>query len=194
MPLAVQDLTKRYGDKLVLSRLTHVFPEKGAAMIGGPSGCGKTTLLRILMGLETADSGTVLLPEGAKIAAAFQEDRLISHYTPRQNIALVTSCPQEAVEDSLLSLGLLAEADTPVDTFSGGMRRRVALARAVLTRPDILFLDEPFAGLDDAMRREASALILRSMQNGLILVVTHDEEDAQLLHCTDRLLLQTEKE
>ncbi len=192
MPLAIQNLCKSFGEKKVLRGISHVFPEKGACMVGGPSGCGKTTLLRILMGIEQADSGEIHMPAGAKIAAVFQEDRLIAHYTAAANIRLTSSCSQREIDEALGILGLSADQNKPVREFSGGMQRRVAIARAVLHRPDVLFLDEPFTGLDENMRETAAKFIVENMRGGLIVVVTHDREEAKLLGCTDELSLKTE--
>ena len=190
MPLKVENLTKSFGEKAVLRGVSHTFPEKGAAYLGGPSGCGKTTLLRILMGLEKKDGGSVSFPEKSRIAAVFQEDRLISHMTATENIRL--TCPERTIDEIacvLKELGLDPLSADPVRSYSGGMQRRVAIARAVLARPDILFLDEPFTGLDERIREKAANLIRENMQNGLIVVVTHDTDEARLLSCTDSLSL-----
>jgi len=193
-PLSVERLHKRFGEKTVLQNVSHVFPQTGASLVCGPSGCGKTTLLRILLGLETPDSGEVHLPEGARIAAVFQEDRLIAHYSARENIRLACAqCPQEEIDRVLGALGLDAASADPVKKYSGGMRRRVAIARAVCAKPDLLFLDEPFTGLDEHTREKAAALIRSCMQNGLVVVVTHDMDEAKLLRCTDSLVLGEEQ-
>lgn len=190
MPLSIENITKSFGEKAVLRGVSHVFPERGAALLGGPSGCGKTTLLRILMGLETADSGSVHVPPGAKIAAVFQEDRLIAHMNAPANIRLACHGAQEReIGEALAELGLEGSLQSPVKSFSGGMRRRVAIARAVLAQPDLLYLDEPFTGLDEQAREVAAGFILRHMRGGLIVIVTHDKEEAQLLRCSDRLIL-----
>ena len=190
MPLAIKQLTKSFGEKHVLRGVSHVFPEKGASLIGGPSGCGKTTLVRILLGLETPDGGEVHLPQGAKVAAVFQEDRLVMHMSAQGNIALACpKCSAEEIENVLDMLGLDGENNEPVRRYSGGMRRRVAIARAVLAAPDILFLDEPFTGLDEGTREKAAAYIRDKMKRGLIVLVTHDADEAQLLGVSDTLIL-----
>lgn len=190
MPLAVEKLCKSYGGKTVLRNVTHTFPERGTAMIGGPSGCGKTTLMRILLGLEQPDSGRIHGKEGAFACAVFQEDRLIAHMTAAGNIALACPrCSREEIHAALAGLGLDPSSEKSVRAYSGGMQRRVAIARAVLAQPDILFLDEPFTGLDDAARENAAAFIRERMQGGLIVVITHDAGEARLLGCSDTLLL-----
>lgn len=190
MPLEIRKICKRYGEKQVLRGVSHVFPQRGASLVSGPSGCGKTTLLRILLSLETADSGEVNMPSGAKIAAVFQEDRLIMHMSALGNLAL--ACPERTQEEMisvLSSLGLDGRSPAPVREYSGGMRRRVAIARAVLAKPDILFLDEPFTGLDEQTREHAAKIVRRELSGGLIVVVTHDMDEAALLGCSDRLSL-----
>lgn len=130
------------------------------------------------------------LPEGAKIAAVFQEDRLVMHMSAAANLKLV--CPQETdarIAELLNELGLDGASSAPVRSYSGGMRRRAAIARAVLTKPDILFLDEPFTGLDEDVRRVSARCIREEMKNGLIVVVTHDMDEAELLGVNDRLSL-----
>ena len=195
MPLAVRDIHKSYAEKHVLRGVSHVFPEKGTSAVSGPSGCGKTTLLRILLGLEAPDAGEVILPPAAKMAAVFQEDRLIMHMTATANVALAAPKLSTVEIASLLSdVGLDSGEKQPVAKYSGGMRRRVALARALAVRPDILCLDEPFTGLDDAVKERCAHLTLDRMRDGLIVVVTHDGDEARLLGCSDSLILPAAKE
>ena len=124
----------------------------GTVAIMAPSGAGKTTLLRILLGLLAPDSGEVRTG-GARIGAVFQEDRLIEHMTALQNLALVSGRASRAqLREHLARLGLEADAEKRVSAFSGGMRRRVAIARAIVYEPDVLLLDEPFAGLEMCIR------------------------------------------
>ncbi len=190
MPLAIREISKSFGEKAVLRGVSHVFPERGASAISGPSGCGKTTLLRILLGLEEPDGGEAHIPKGAKRAAVFQEDRLIPHLSAAANIALVApDLPAGEIAALLEAVGLDASEKQRVAKYSGGMRRRVALVRALAVRPDILFLDEPFTGLDDAVKEKCAALTRERMRGGLIVVVTHDGDEAALLGCTDMLRL-----
>ena len=110
----------------------------------GPSGSGKTTLLRLLMGLEKPDSGTLSMPRGTRVSAVFQENRLLEQLTAEANVALVSAAPRQEITALLNALGLDAKSlSQPVSTFSGGMKRRAALCRALLAPYDILCLDEP---------------------------------------------------
>ena len=147
----------------------------------GPSGGGKTTLLRKILGLETPDEGVISgVPE--RKAAVFQEDRLCPGVSPVENVLLVTGKEKEAEARSLLTeLGLGDSLDLPCAELSGGMRRRAAIARALLAEGELLTLDEPFKGLDEQNRRAAAALVLRHRRGRTLLYVTHEREEAALL-------------
>ena len=180
MDLVLNGLCKAYGDRAVLSDFTHTFAEGTVTCITGPSGCGKTTLLRLIAGLEAPDAGSILgVPEGG-LSMVFQEDRL----PPRLSAAGCLRCVlkktadrEEAIQSALRELGLSEEAGKPVSTFSGGMRRRVALARAMLYPSPLVLLDEPFKGLDAATRALAVTFARRESEGRTVLLVTHDEED-----------------
>ena len=179
MDIELRNIRKSYGDRVVLDGLSHVFPGRTVTRITGRSGCGKTTLLRLVAGLETPDAGEIIgVPEGG-ISMVFQEDRL----PPRLNAAtclrsvLKKDPGREARIDAALdALGLAGEAGKPVAEFSGGMRRRVALARALLYPSPLVLLDEPFKGLDDATRRQAIDFARPLLEGRTVLLVTHDPE------------------
>ncbi len=188
--LKLRDLTKKYGDKTVIERLTYDFPASGAVALMGPSGCGKTTLLRLIAGLEKPDGGSVVT-DGAKLAYAFQEPRLVPTLTCRENVTLVLAKGADpAAADELLDALELKEAACLLPSaLSGGMRQRVSLARALCYGGDILLLDEPFSALDEGLKERVAAVIRARTQNALLLMVTHNEDDAALLgatvlHCT----------
>jgi len=181
MDIVVSRLYKSFGDKPVLRDFSAVFPGGALTCLMGPSGCGKTTLLRILMGLEKADAGSVTgLPR--RLSAVFQEDRLCEGFSAVSNIRLVTgrSIPAAVIESHLLALGLGGSLSLPVREFSGGMKRRVALARAVLARWELLFLDEPFKGLDEDTRRAAAAYLREHTAGRTVIMVTHDPAEVEL--------------
>lgn len=117
-----------------------------------PSGAGKTTLLRILLGLEQPDRGEVLAPPGTRWSAVFQEDRLLEHLDARDNLRFVLGAVSPEALTLLETLGLGDVGGKIVAEYSGGMRRRLALARALLSPCDALVLDEPFTGLDPEIR------------------------------------------
>lgn len=177
--MRVQSVYKAYGEKQVLSDFSAVFQQGRITALMGPSGCGKTTLLRILLGLEAPDSGEVSLPSDS-VAAVFQEDRLSEPLTAVANVRLVRpDTPREEIRDLLCRLGLAGEdCEKPVSTLSGGMRRRVAIARAIAKDPDILILDEPFSALDAETKQEVISYLKEALVGKTVLLVTHDEREA----------------
>lgn len=179
MELRVEALSKAYGGKSVLHGVTFT-AGVGVTCIMAPSGGGKTTLLRILLGLETADSGQVSGANGARWAAVFQEDRLLEHLTAEENLHFVLGTHYDATAALALlgELGLGDDLEKPVRDFSGGMKRRTALARALLADFDLLALDEPFAGLDGENRLRAVACIRKYAAGKPVLLVSHDARDA----------------
>lgn len=178
MELKVERLYKSYGGQTVLSGVS-LAVGPGITCLMAPSGAGKTTLVRILLGLEPPDSGRVFVPK--RLAAVFQEDRLLPQLSARGNLRFVLGRELDGAEALLAQLGLAEEGDKPVREFSGGMRRRLALARALLSPSDALVLDEPFAGLDEDNRRRCMDCILRYAKGKPVLLVTHDEGDAAAL-------------
>ncbi len=156
----------------------------GPTVLMGPSGQGKTTLLRILMGLETPDAGSIEGLAGRRIAAMFQEDRLCPQLTAADNICLTgRGVTRAKAEAELRALGF-ADADlkTPAAKLSGGQKRRAALLRALLCRgADLLLLDEPFTGMDQALVGQAAAAAVRLAAGRDTLLVTHDRQAAALL-------------
>ena len=188
--IEVKHLYKSFGSKVVLRDFSARFPIGAVTAVMAPSGGGKTTLLRVLMGLEAADSGTVEGLAGLRQSAVFQEDRLCEALSAAANIRLVNpALSAREVEAALSAVGLAGCGDQRVAEFSGGMRRRVAILRALLARWDVLFLDEPFKGLD----AETKALVLedtrRRCQGRTVLLVTHDPDEAEALEAVQVLQL-----
>ena len=178
--ISVKNLRKSYGEQLVLNDVTFELPNQGITCIMAPSGVGKTTLLRILLGLEQPDSGTVSRFPDCHWAAVFQEDRLLEHLDAMGNLRFVlgNELDAEDAKSLLAELGLTEAEGKPVRDFSGGMKRRVALARALLVPSDALALDEPFTGLDEENREKAISCILKRTAGKPVLLVTHNEDDA----------------
>ena len=182
MELVIDHVSKAYGGQAVLRDVT-VAVGSGVTCLMAPSGAGKTTLLRILLGLERPDSGTVRDLEGRRLSAVFQEDRLLEQRDWRGNLRFALGGVFDE-ETALALLGELGLSDTgvqPVGEWSGGMKRRLALARALLAPFDALILDEPFTGLDGDNRRRAAACVLARTAQRPVLLVTHDEADAKAL-------------
>ena len=194
MSIEITGLCKSFGGITALHDLTLTVEEGCVTCITGPSGCGKSTLLSILLGLLQPDAGQVKGLEGKRAAAVFQEDRLCERLSAIANILLVCEpevSPQAAC-GMLERMGLEKQHhQKPVCDLSGGMRRRVALARALLAKSDWLALDEPFKGLD----RETKAVVIadtrRRCAGRTVLLVTHDPGELDALGAAQRLELPT---
>ena len=174
----VKDLTVCYDKNTVLENFSADFPDGEVTAIFGRSGCGKTTLLSVLLGLLRPVSGTA---EGfTSPSAVFQEDRLLPFLTAVKNITVTAGCTAEAAEIALKQLGFDAEDnEKSAAELSGGMARRVAIARAMLTESDAVILDEPFKGLDDSTRRQVLNFVNETRRGRTMVVVTHDPRDAE---------------
>lgn len=182
MSIRLVELTAGYASQTVLDRLSFTFPERGTVQVTGPSGCGKTTLLRVLGGLHPFTSGRIDGLDGLRVSMAFQEDRLLPWCTALENVRCVLKKgdQSEKVAFSWLSRMELSDvAQSYPDELSGGMQKRLSLARALAYGGDLLLLDEPFNGLDKELRARVAEHIKNAAP--LIVLVSHEDEDAALL-------------
>ena len=182
MAVCVIDLKMSFGANIVMNDTNMVFAEGKRTVLMGESGCGKTTLLRILMGVETPDSGEIRgVPE--YVSAVFQENRLFEEFSAVSNIAFAAEkgIKKEAIIEHLEEVGLRESAYQRVSEMSGGMKRRVAIVRAVLAKKGLLLLDEPLKGLDDLNRERVAAYIRRHSEGITSIIVTHDADDVRLM-------------
>ena len=209
MSIEVQNINKRFGQFVALNNISLNFPAGELTALLGPSGCGKTTLLRIIAGLESPDSGSVLLDgqdasarhvRERQVGFVFQHYALFKHMTVFENIAFGlrvkrrSERPSEAViRDKVKKLLELVQLDWLADRYppqlSGGQRQRIALARALAVEPRVLLLDEPFGALDAKVRKELRRW-LRRLHDDLhvtSIFVTHDQEEA--LEVADQIVL-----
>ena len=193
--LALRHISKSFDGRSVLRDVSFDFPASAVTALRGPSGCGKTTLVNIILGLLAPDAGEVLLPADARVAAVFQEDRLIEHFSAARNVRLTAPAQvtDAQIYAALAELRLEDAGEKRVSQFSGGMRRRVAVARAVLYQPQILLRDEPFKGLDEDTRAQTAAFLRRVCAQATVVLVTHDAAEAALMGATAELRLAPEK-
>lgn len=201
--IELKHISKSYNGMPVLQDISMTFRDNGCYCLMSPSGSGKTTLMRILMGLEKPDTGTIGISvadagrnvdtgdsrdashgrTSPSISAVFQEDRLCESFSPLEN---VTMCAGRSIKASRVrwEMGkLLPEEclDRPVSTLSGGMKRRVAVYRALLTPSDILIMDEPFTGMDEELKHSVIAYIREKRDGRILILSTHQEEDVKLI-------------
>lgn len=182
MPISVKNLYFDYGDKTILNNFSIELPEKGVVCFFGPSGCGKTTLLRLIAGIEKPKSGMVNGPNAGETAFVFQEDRLLPWLSAKDNIA--AALPKNRAGEALSWLErveLSAEADSFPDKLSGGMQRRLALARALAFSGKLLILDEAFKGMDEELKLRLFPIIEERSKEIPVLFVTHEEADGHRL-------------
>lgn len=180
MPIQLQQISFSYDTAPVLQRLSITLPDTGAVCLFGPSGCGKTTLLRLLAGLERPQEGRITGLSDRRIAMVFQEDRLLPWKTAADNVALPLhgEDARERALAALAAVGLADAADARPAALSGGMKRRVAIARAMAMDADCLLLDEPFSGLDRENWQPIATHLRALSKSRLIVLVTHIEEEA----------------
>ena len=180
--IMLENIGISYNNHRVLHDLSFTFEENEVYILTGASGKGKTTLLKILMGLITPDAGKVSLPKGFRVTAAFQEDRLLPELSAVENLlfALPRGCRKDRAEaERFLGEILPSEAffKKPAE-LSGGMCRRVTVARALFAPSDAVVLDEPFAGLDDETAKQVSAFIKAYQDERMLIIATHRPEFA----------------
>ena len=168
--IRVRGLCKAYGETRVFQNFSAVYEKGRIYYLRQPSGSGKTTLLSILAGIEKADAGSIRVPE--RVSMLFQEDRLCEEYDAIKNVELVCGNRKQASE-ALLKLLEPESLEKPCSSLSGGMKRRVALVRAMEAEADFVLLDEPFVGMDRENRRMAEQYIQERQQGRTILIATH---------------------
>ena len=207
MRIDIETISKRFGDFTALDDVSLQVPEGSLTALLGPSGSGKSTLLRIVAGLETPDSGAVMIdgadvsgvrPQKRGIGFVFQHYAAFTHMSVRENVAFglkIRKRPRAEVKarvDELLALvGLTKWAEQRPSQLSGGQRQRMALARALAVAPRVLLLDEPFGALDATVRAELRAWLRRLHdEHGVTTVlVTHDQEEA--MEVADRIAVMS---
>lgn len=183
MSIELCEITKSFNNKIVLNHLDIKFKDKHITCIMGPSGGGKTTLLHIIMGILKADDGNIKGITGKKITAVFQEDRLCESIDAVNNVLLVCDkkVSAEEVKKEFREVNLTDYEGKPTIELSGGMKRRVAIVRALLPESDIIIMDEPFKGLDEELKIKVIEYVKKKAVGKTVLMVTHDKEEAEAL-------------
>ena len=183
MNIILKNITKQFDNTFVLEQFNLELSEGRITCLMGPSGSGKTTLLSILMGLVKADSGTIYGLKGKKLAAVFQEDRLCEGISAVQNIKMVCSrkMKDSRIIEELQKVGLKGIESKMVSELSGGMKRRVAIVRAVMADSDLVIMDEPFKGLDETLKRQVMEYVKHKTAGKTVIIVTHERAEADEL-------------
>lgn len=180
MDILIYKLNKRYKDKVVLNNLDISFKDKYASFIIGRSGSGKTTLARILMNLEKLDSGQIIGVKNKSISAVLQDDSLCENLSVLLNIKLVCkNISDKEIEKSLEEVDLKSCLNKRIRQLSGGMKRRVAIIRALLYNFDLIIMDEPFKGLDTKTKKKVMDFTIRKIENKTAIIITHDLEEVK---------------
>ncbi len=187
----VSQVIRRFGDRIVLDNLDLTIDDDELVVLLGPSGCGKSTLLRLLAGLDKPDGGRIEVP--ANRAIVFQGDRLLPWQRVLRNVTLGLRGPDvdQRARKALAEVNLAGREKAWSKQLSGGEAQRVALARALVTEPELVLLDEPFAALDAITRLRMHDLVreLRHKHHASMLLVTHDVDEAIAL--ADRIVVMS---
>lgn len=189
MPIIFDSVTKKFGGLTVLNHFSTVISDGEVVCIMGPSGVGKTTLLHLLLGTILPEEGNI--DTGGKIlkySVVFQEDRLCESFDALTNIRMVVNdkVSSRLISNQLEAVGIYETTMKPVSEFSGGMKRRVAIVRALLSKSDIIIMDEPFKGLNEELKINIIQYIKEKREGRTLLIVTHDKSDA--VHLEARVL------
>lgn len=193
MDIRIEQLDFCYGEHPVFENFSMEIAQGETLCLMGESGCGKTTLLSLLTGRLAPSSGKISGIKTQRIGMVFQENRLCEDFSAKVNVKIACSrgCyrflpgKNHSVEDEILrhlsAVGLKDAADKKVSALSGGMKRRVAIVRAVLSDSDILLMDEPFKGLDETTKQQVLSYLLKEKGERTLIVVTHDAAEARAL-------------
>ena len=214
--IKTKDVTKKYGDTVILEHCSYEFPSVGIVCLMGASGGGKTTLLNLLAGFDADYEGEILVGGTAinqmdadalcryrrdNIGFVFQNYHLLPGYTTLENVLLAAELgvdtqevKQEKAMELLTRLGMSEKCGQTVETLSGGQKQRVAIARALMGNPQIIFADEPTGALDRATSTEIMGLLKEISKERLVIVITHDAKICafadEIIHIKERNIVQ----
>ena len=194
MLVQVKNLTKVYGDKVAVNKLDIQIERGSFTAILGPNGAGKSTTIQMLIGLLQPTSGQITYAEQTKLGVVFQNSVLDANLTVVENLQIRAKQYKQVktgkIEQLIEQLGLTSFAKQRYGTLSGGQKRRVDIARALLNSPDLLFLDEPTTGLDIQTRESIWKLLkdLQQKENMTVVLTTHylnEADDADKIYIVD---------
>lgn len=172
--IKIENLYKKFDDKIVLNHINFSIKEKGITGVMANSGTGKTTIINIMLGILEQDEGAIKdLPQN--ISVVFQEDRLLEWLCPSKNIKICENMDIERMYEIFEKFKI--DDSKPVSKLSGGMKRRVSIARAILFKSDFIILDEPFKGLDENIKKIVMDTVLKESEKRPILFITHNLDE-----------------
>jgi len=183
MAIKMNHLKKTYNGKAIFEDVNFEFQDHRIYCLMGASGSGKTTVLHILLELVREDGGSIMRPPQLRFSAVFQEDRLCEDFSAVENIRMVTgkAMSEREIIDKLTDILPHEAIDQPVQDLSGGMKRRVAICRAIVAKSDAVIMDEPFTGLDEDTKQKVAAFILENLKGRLLILSTHHMSEVKMI-------------
>lgn len=185
MRYEIKNIYKSFNNKIVLNNISYKFPNSGLVWIKGNTGSGKTTLLNIISGLTCKDSGEIFGFKGKKISYVFQDDRLIPWLTAKENLKIIKNTDDKIVENFLNLVGLENDYNTKTGDMSGGMKKKLGIARALAFNGDVFLMDEPFTGLDENSEVKILNVLKDYYSKKLVILVSHNNLILKILSNND---------
>lgn len=176
--IKIENLSFSFDNKEIFSDFSLTLEDRKITAITGKSGSGKSTLINLICGILKPDKGRII-NESSTVSVVFQEDRLLPWYSVKENVSIVSD--ESTAEYWLGKVGLAESLNLKPSELSGGMKRRVALARALAYKSDTLILDEPFNGIDDETKTVLIRIIKEVSSERIILLVSHHQEEIRSL-------------
>ena len=174
--IILKNISFGFSEKTVINNFSYTFKAGSIVHITGPSGCGKSTLARLIAGLICPCDGTILnIP--SQISMVFQDDRLCEEFNAVSNVALALNKPKKIdIIENFKKINI-DNFISPVGYFSGGMKRRVAIVRAVMRKSDLIIFDEAFKGLDNKLKYTVMDYVKNNLNGRTAIFITHNEDE-----------------
>lgn len=176
-----KDISKSYGNKIVLKNFNIDIREGQTTFVLGKSGSGKTTFSKIVLGLEKIDTGEISGLDGKKISVVFQEDRLMENMTIGSNFKMTVDSHinRKQIVEKMKKIGLFQPLETKISELSGGMKRRISILRAFLIEFDLIVMDEPFRGLDEETKEKVMNFVIQNIKGKTAIIITHNKDEVE---------------